>query len=209
MTFPELPDVNADAQTRAAHAANAAEPPAPVTLVTYTLAELPQWVISDTHWFHANIAAYAGRPSNHEALMIAGWRATVGDDDTILHLGDVALGPREGFRERMPALPGQIYFLRGNHDSRGKAALLEALNWRLVLPFILRYRDWRIEFCHTPHPITTPRTIQVHGHLHQHPSPSPAHLNVSVEQTGYRPVALQPLLAARITDLEHQDTALS
>ncbi|HUY75714.1 MAG TPA: metallophosphoesterase [Ktedonobacterales bacterium] len=207
MTFPERPDHNADVQTSTAHAANAAEPPAPVTLMTYTLLELPQWVIGDTHWFHVNIAAYAGRPSNHEALMIAGWRETVDEADTILHLGDVALGPREGFRDRMPSLPGHIYFLRGNHDSRGKAALLEDLDWRLVLPFSLPYRGWRIEFCHAPHPITTPRTIQVHGHLHQHPAPSSAHINVSVEQIGYRPVALQPLLAARMVDLEHQDTA--
>jgi calcineurin-like phosphoesterase family protein len=164
--------------------------------------ELPRWVVADTHFFHANIALYAGRPDDHEARMVSHWRALVRPDDTLLHLGDVALGPTADLATRLPDLPGRIYLLRGNYDSRARLAVYAARGWQLVAPFSLLYRGWTVRFRHVPTagPLP-PWTLEVHGHLHQHSDPTPQQLNVAVERTTYAPVDLRALLDRRIEEL--------
>lgn len=169
------------------------------------LLELPFWVISDTHFFHRNITEYAGRPEDHQELMLKNWRETIGDDDRILHLGDVALGKREQAEELLPTLPGDRYLVMGNHDRRGKRFYYE-LGFRITKPFILTYRDWRVLFSHQPDYALThvryPKSLNVHGHIHQKTLTDRRMINVSVEQTDYRPVWITDLLDERISELE-------
>lgn len=51
------------------------------------------WIISDTHFGHANIIKYCNRPFTNvttmNATLIRNWKALVKNDDTIWHLGDV------------------------------------------------------------------------------------------------------------------------
>jgi hypothetical protein len=49
-----------------------------------------KWVISDTHWTQPDLDIIFNRPSNWKRLAINAWKATVGAEDTALHLGDVA-----------------------------------------------------------------------------------------------------------------------
>lgn len=84
---------------------------------------VPQWVISDTHFGHDNILQYcpwrqswAKSVQEHDAALIAAWRALVQPDDWVLHLGDVALGPRDYAATIRRQLTGRIIVVRGNHD---------------------------------------------------------------------------------------------
>jgi calcineurin-like phosphoesterase family protein len=84
---------------------------------------VPRWVISDTHFGHSNILEYcpwrrtwASSLAEHDAGLIAAWRKQVQPEDVVLHLGDLALGPKEYLSELRRSLPGQIIVVRGNHD---------------------------------------------------------------------------------------------
>ena len=78
------------------------------------------WIISDSHFYHVNIVAYAGRPVNHVELMLRNWRNLVMPDDTVLHLGDVLMN-REELWAGIGWLPGKVSVLTtGNHDEPHK-----------------------------------------------------------------------------------------
>lgn len=92
----------------------------------------PHWVISDTHFGHGNILQYcpwrmtwAATIEEHDRAIIEAWRATVGHDDIVLHLGDFSLGERIRIGEVRRMLPGRICIVRGNHD-RSITAMKEA-----------------------------------------------------------------------------------
>ena len=76
---------------------------------------------ADTHFNHANIIKYCGRPFNdveamNEAL-IANWNAVVGADDVVYHLGDFMFGRTDQeFDLVFNRLNGKTIFITGNHD---------------------------------------------------------------------------------------------
>lgn len=77
--------------------------------------------ISDTHMSHANILHLgAGRPfkdiNHHDETIIANWNAVVSPDDTVIHLGDVALGPIEQSMAKIARCNGYKILVPGNHD---------------------------------------------------------------------------------------------
>lgn len=75
---------------------------------------------SDTHFGHRNIIKYSNRPFddvNHmNEVLIKNWNETVGPEDTIFHLGDVALGPWEAWDGILTRLNGYKILVVGNHD---------------------------------------------------------------------------------------------
>ncbi len=78
------------------------------------------WLISDTHFGHANILQHCPRPfSSIEEMdqqLIVNWNNTVGDKDHIFHLGDFAFCNPKTAIEIRKQLKGQIYLVKGNHD---------------------------------------------------------------------------------------------
>jgi calcineurin-like phosphoesterase family protein len=160
------------------------------------------WLISDTHFFHGNIAGYCGRPRSAQQEMIANWHHLVGLHDQIVHLGDLALGQREQTRERLASLPGEKYLLCGNHD-RLSAADYQGLGFTVVPPFCWNVEGWTVSCTHAPHPelVRYPRTLNVHGHIHEKLAPSWQLLNCSVEWTDYAPVRSERLVRERLAGL--------
>ena len=80
------------------------------------------WVWSDLHLHHKNIIRYCSRPfQSAEAMneaLLAAWKETVGEADTIICGGDIALAgalKRERLA-RVRAMPGRKLLVRGNHD---------------------------------------------------------------------------------------------
>ena len=75
---------------------------------------------SDTHFGHANIIRYSNRPfrdvSHMNEMLIKNWNDTVGPDDIVYHLGDVALGPWVEWEGIFRRLNGIIRLVVGNHE---------------------------------------------------------------------------------------------
>ena len=79
-----------------------------------------KWFTSDTHFGHANIIRFCDRPFKdvphmNEAL-IANWNSVVHEDDTVYHLGDVALGPWVEWDSILTRLNGYKILVVGNHE---------------------------------------------------------------------------------------------
>ena len=49
--------------------------------------------------------------------LINNWNSVVSPTDTVYHLGDFALGPKQLWRDYRDALNGTIKFILGNHDT--------------------------------------------------------------------------------------------
>ena len=84
-------------------------------------------VWSDLHLGHANIIAYQGRPFHNvhemEGVLWANWQLGVDPEDTLVCVGDVAMGSglSDDTWERVRAAPGRTKVLVvGNHDVTGQ-----------------------------------------------------------------------------------------
>ena len=177
------------------------------------------WIVSDTHWGHDNIVGYCARPEDHEERMIAEWRATVPDWATVLHLGDLSYSNNGRFKAlQSKELTGaRKLLIQGNHD-KSRFAFYRASGFQLIKPFWIEWEHhYRIEFSHYPemNEWMGDTAFRVHGHIHNNgyfdgrETGEPRrlvpflrnHINVSVEQIGYRPVNLEDLLRGAILGL--------
>lgn len=80
------------------------------------------WVTSDTHFGHANIIKYCDRPftfvNDMDEHIINSWNNCVGDEDLVIHLGDVAFKGKTFSDQILPRLKGRKLLIKGNHDKR-------------------------------------------------------------------------------------------
>ena len=79
------------------------------------------WFTSDTHFGHANIIRYSGRPFSDvkemDETLIRNWNDVVGPDDDVFHLGDFAFRNPDAAASYRRRLNGRIHLIWGNHDS--------------------------------------------------------------------------------------------
>lgn len=172
----------------------------------------PFFVVSDTHWFHANIVKFCNRDQNHNNIMVQRWNKTIGPDDYVLHLGDLFLTRNEKKRNEFihgiaPSLNGYKFIILGNHDYDGKD-FYESLGFNVVKPFMMKYKGYEVSFDHYPcnKGVIAPgdQQIRVHGHIHNHgyqeihvkrkEKKRYGHINVSVEEIDYTPQPVVRLL---------------
>ena len=119
------------------------------------------------------------------------WERLVDPADTIVFLGDVAIGGLSGRRlERFRAAPGRKVLVAGNHEfdhlSRGNVDGFDEASSTLYVP-----GRPPLLLTHVPLRRVPPGSVNVHGHLHVgRARGSGTYINVSVEQVAYRP---QPL----------------
>lgn len=178
------------------------------------------WWTSDTHFSHENILKYANRPfasvDEMNAGLIANWNRLVAPEDTVWHLGDLAMG--DGIQDQIALtreLNGHKRLVPGNHDrisstydggSRRERflPLYEAAGWH-VLPEIVHHEIAGIEVivCHFPYvgdsgaefdrfPDARPLDVGIpiiHGHVHTTFAESGRQFNVGVDVRNYSPVA--------------------
>lgn len=75
---------------------------------------------SDTHFGHARIIELSNRPfkdvTHMNETIVKNWNDVVSPDDTVFHLGDVALGPIRESLEYIRRLNGRKIMVIGNHD---------------------------------------------------------------------------------------------
>lgn len=176
------------------------------------------WLISDTHFFHANILKF--KDSNGELIrgsrfssveemnqcMLDNWNSVVKPGDKVYHLGDVMMGSKEEFLKFWPKLHGSKRLIVGNHDdikffSNGLFAKVQM--WRMMPEFglllthvpvhessLYRYpsKDKPEEWGNAPQSL-----LNIHGHIHQNPSPPGPYRCVCVEQIDYTPINIEEL----------------
>ncbi len=155
------------------------------------------WIITDTHFFHANIGRYCSRPDGWQDLIIENWNRFIQPGDTVFHLGDLVLGKKEDAEALIPLLNGKLYLMRGNHDRRGMA-FYEGLGISLVKdPYQLEHATGlQLIFSHRPIVPLPPGVLNIHGHIHNNPAPELGnrHINLSIEVRQYRPWRLNDVL---------------
>lgn len=166
------------------------------------------WLISDTHFGHKNIVKFQQRPESHEVIMLSEWIKYVGEQETILHLGDVFMG-KQGNPERwarvISRLPGRKFLILGNHDKAPKS--LYELAGFIIIP---EFQVGRVVFTHRPitkndtWALTAPEwDTNIHGHIHgntlrENPADpedkyvldDKTYINMSVEVRDFKPVQL-------------------
>ena len=148
------------------------------------------WIWSDLHLGHAETIRYFRRPfaspDEMDNVLFDRWERTVGPDDTIVCLGDVA--PDDGLTAEhignIIAAPGRKLLVLGNHDRRHGG--FDEVSTTLYAP-----GDPPLLLTHLPLRVAPTGCVNVHGHVHESfvTGTSP-HINVTVEQLDYRPVGL-------------------
>ena len=159
------------------------------------------WIISDTHFFHENIGRYCNRPENWQELIIKNWNDLISPGDTVLHLGDFALGKKSNFELLTGMLNGKLFLIRGNHDRLSKT-YCEAHGVTLMNESLQSEMGGQVKLIFSHRPIVSLEDgwINLHGHIHNVPSPSegstlgPNHINMSVEVREYRPWRLSEII---------------
>ncbi len=148
---------------------------------------------SDTHFSHANIIRYCGRPyrsvEEMNRDMIARWNAVVQPEDTVFHLGDFALGEVEEWPAILAQLNGAKKILvRGNHD--------RAVRKMLEIGFSEVHDEWEWEGWLLRHePSKTPKRLLC-GHIHEKWLRLGWTINVGVDVWSFTPRTIDELVQA-------------
>ena len=171
------------------------------------------WFISDTHFSHKNVLTFDRTDGNGKLRphwddiedmndeLVYNWNGLVRPNDTIYHLGDIALS-RTGTAV-LNRCNGNKILIRGNHDIYNFSDYAEYFDDVLSMHV---HRDKETEkkviFTHIPiHPTSMNRwDLNVHGHLHddvvmKENQPDERYMCVSVENTHYCPVHLNEVLS--------------
>lgn len=163
------------------------------------------WVISDTHFGHANMLTFVrsdGTPvrpgfatvQDIDAHMIERWNAVVRPQDHVYHLGDVALAiPSQAAAFIIKSLNGRKRLVRGNHD-RYSTNQYVRMGFEEIHGLRMLGDVW---LTHAPiHPESMGKCLgNIHGHIHAKPSPAGPYFNVSVEVVNYTPVDVDEIRA--------------
>ena len=161
--------------------------------------------IADTHFGDERIMKLCGRPfsavQNMDEALVAQWNGTVKPEDTVYHLGDVALDDETAGRI-LSRLKGHKHLLLGNHDTVLKNALrfFESVSQIQTIS-----DDGRIVcLCHYPL-LSYENSIcggyHIFGHIHNNPADPAAEItnniptifNAGVDVCGFQPMTLDEL----------------
>jgi len=178
---------------------------------------MAEFIISDTHFGHANIIKHCDRPfesvEHMNATMLNNWNAVVSDKDTVYHLGDFMSFKKkeyEASKETVSKLNGNILLVKGNHDvldlessspfNKPKAKFLPLIhnlkyNKRKLVLSHYPMRSWNGMYHGSLHFFG-----HVHGNLDNTPLPNAVDVgvdsisNIQLTNGGYRPVRLEEMI---------------
>ncbi len=136
---------------------------------------------SDTHFCHDKDFVWQKRGfssvQDMNAALVCRWNEVVDEDDTVFHLGDLALGDVEEAMTYIRQLKGQIIWIGGNHDTENKIQRITRHNLNINFvgyAYIMKYHKLHFYLSHYP-TITanfddkyfSQHVINLHGHTHQ------------------------------------------
>lgn len=167
------------------------------------------WLTTDTHFNHKRMLEF-GRPENYENLIYKHLE-DIPSGDMVVHLGDFSLGSTEQDKKAVEKyseiLNGRYRILvRGNHDRRSNAWYVNYGFDFVCREFIDKMFGKKILFKHIPDAKYRNIDFQVHGHTHgkNHHDREikdfydpKYHVEVALENTGYKPIKLETLFKGR------------
>ena len=122
---------------------------------------------SDTHFSHEKIIEYSHRPftdtNEMNVALIDNWNSVVTPDDTVYHLGDFAMSPRDRIPEFVSQLNGNIILIKGNHDYNSSLRVFENIKYRDYIEF----QGKSIELIHNPYRAKFDADYVLCGHVHE------------------------------------------
>ena len=141
-----------------------------------------KYYIADTHFGHANIIKYDGRPFRNvdemDEYLIKAWNDRVTDNDDIYILGDFAMmGHNRDACWYLRQLHGKKHLVIGNHESaildnsKAKAFFCD-MNYIKEVSDTLNNANVRIVLCH--YPLAEWNGMykgwyHIYGHIHNNP----------------------------------------
>lgn len=165
------------------------------------------FVISDTHFGHANIIKYCNRPfanvQEMDEVLIANWNSVVKPGDIVYHLGDFSMDRKHDIVRYKGMLNGEINLILGNHDRRSKAYYFSRGFNLCVDSLLLKMPDGKtVYMSHRPYYVTRYGSVHLHGHIHDKPDKlSPKwNINCSVEVQDYKPLPFEEVLKKAYED---------
>jgi calcineurin-like phosphoesterase family protein len=153
---------------------------------------------ADTHFGDHRTINIHRRPFASVAAMdeaiVAGWNETVGPDDEVWHLGDVARRSAD-VAAFLAGVNGTKHLVGGNNDD---PATGDAAGWASVQDYAELMLDGvLLVLCHYPFRSWNGqhrRSVNLHGHSHGKLKPLPRQFDVGVDARGFRPTTLTALL---------------
>lgn len=164
----------------------------------------PGWRVifftADTHFGDHRTLNLHRRPfasvAEMDDALVANWNATVGPEDEVWHLGDVARR-LDAVATLLARLNGTKHLLRGNNDAPG---IGDVPGWASVGDYAELSIDGRaLVLCHYPFRSWNGQhrgALNLHGHSHGRLKPLPRQHDVGVDARGWRPVTLAEVIGA-------------
>ena len=160
------------------------------------------WFTADTHFGHAGALALYRRPftsvAEMNAAMIALWNDTVGANDDVWHLGDLALRTSaQEAAELLCRLNGRKHLITGNNDPPHIAALAGWASMQAYAEITVDGR--RLVLCHYAFRTwngMAKGVLNLHGHSHGRLKPLPRQTDVGVDAWDFRPIAVGQMRGA-------------
>jgi calcineurin-like phosphoesterase family protein len=123
------------------------------------MAFVSKFYTADTHFCHAGMLTFGGRPFSStdemDRYLVDQWNNVVRPDDVVYHLGDFCCGDRDQAKIKriFNELHGRKYLVLGNHDVRPDGKIHPAianLGWAAPPSAMLDVRDEgeRVILCH-------------------------------------------------------------
>lgn len=171
------------------------------------------WFISDLHIGHGNVLKFEeGLHSftnikEHDWAIAQNWHNTVGPDDHVFFLGDLAM-ERTKFKHirenlgKFGKLPGKVHWIIGNHDLHINDTWLYNLSEIMDIVEFINYKEILVEgdfeketrkivLFHYPLYEWNGKyrgAYHIYGHSHAHVHPLPGTMSACACITGYKPV---------------------
>ena len=172
---------------------------------------------SDTHFNHKNIIEYSNRPYtdiNHMTeMLVQNWNSVVDKGDTVIHVGDFAMGDKEqipGIRKR---LNGRIVLVLGNHDYDRRGQILKPIQaggFDEMYPELTIEVDGIMVYVRHEPKLDFRSTAEVPyhicGHVHDAWNRKGHIINAGMDVRGYKPITLNDMIndAVEVTGRSHR-----
>jgi len=168
------------------------------------MAPIMIYITADTHLGHSNIIKYDERPfdttQEHDEAIVRRWNRKVNPQDTVYHLGDIALCSLPRAAELIYSLNGHIVLLLGNHDKTAQALAKRHPDLFKDVQRYVELKDNGDLFCLFHYPIHEWNkchygAYMLHGHTHGNDSYSTKYriLNVGTNLHNYTPLSLDEI----------------